>query len=209
MDAPCQPFICAEDLPVSGWCVDLLSVEQVNELIDEASLLLYLMSHRRVYGVCSDVVTFRRTWRESCTHPHLRFGQPIRRVRWVRIGDDYVEPGEYRVLERVLLERIGDVWPDDTDIDVYVEHGSPIDAITKRAAIDTVVELGKMADTVPPRRKLASNATSAHGSGVSVTMRDRGEMIRELGSTLESVARFMAVHNPRATPPTYIHSPDL
>lgn len=223
-DAPCQAFICAEDIPASGECVEVVDEVTIASAIDEASLILYLMSGRRVYGLCEATVrpSVRQcaaieTCARHCTVPAVRLGERINRIRWVMIDGQYLQPTEYRVIDRDKLVRSDGYWPhcqhlgrDLTEVGTWgirYEFGSPPDAITRRATIDLALELIKLAVPGAPR-KLPGNVSSVSRRGVSLTMQDRNQLVREAGSYIESVNQFMAAHNPMNEPPTFVWSPD-
>lgn len=222
-DAPCSNFLCNEDLPASGDCLDLLTSEQIDSAIEEASYLLYRMSDRRVYGLCEDTV--RPSVRD---HAHdgvcqcysiIRLGERPERILWVKVDGEVLPPSAYK-LERgdQKLYRVdGDYWPHCQDLTAPIDadgsfairyrHGSPIDPVTKHAAIDLTMELVKL--LVPGfRPQLPADVTSVSRRGVSLSKQDRDKIIRGGASTLDSVNQFMATHNPNNEPETYVYSPD-
>lgn len=223
-DRPCDGFICAEDLPASGACIDEVDATFIADAIDEASYQLYLMSGRRVYGVCTATVRPEARhcgWGGSCashcTIEAIRLGEPIQRIKWVMIDGAVLSPTEYRVLDRDKLIRNLGYWPHCQDFTkdlseegtwgIRYEYGNEIDWATKRAAIDLTMEL--IAAAVPGApRKLSAATTAVSRRGVSLSMKDRNDMMREGASHIESVSAFMALHNPMNQPQTVVYSPD-
>lgn len=214
-------LICAEDLPVSGDCIENASLSAVEEAVAEANYIIYRMSGGRVYGIrAATVRPDVRSGLASCRElPFVRLAEPVHRVLWVMIDGEMLAPSAYRLMDRNKLIRTdGQGWPGWQDLTndltetntfaVRYEYGHHVDAVTKRAAIDTAVELLRLAQPDTGQRRLPPNVTSTRASGVSLTMQDRNQLIRELGSYLESVNRFMALHNPQAEPVTAVYSPD-
>lgn len=214
-------LICAEDLPVSGDCIENTSLSAREEAVAEANHIIYRMSGGRVFGIRA--ATVRPDLRSSLTPcqamPFVRLAEPVHRVLWVMVDGQMLPPGSYRLMDRNKLIRTdGEEWPGWQDLTkdltetntfaVRYEYGSHVDAVTKRAAVDTAVELLKLSQPDTGNRRLPPNVTSTRASGVSLTMQDRNQLIRELGSYLESVNKFMALHNPKATLPTAVYSPD-
>lgn len=213
-------LICAADLPVSGDCIENASVEVLNDAVAEANYIIFRMSGGRVFGVRAATV---RPWggtAASCRRSNLiTLASPVHRVRWVMIDGSMFPTSSYRLIDQCRLMRTdGDDWPGWQDLTkdlsetgtfaIRYEYGRPVDPVTKRAAIDTAIELIRLAVPDGNQRRLPANVTSTRASGVSLTMQDRNQLIRELGSYLESVNRFMALHNPQAEPETYVYSPD-
>lgn len=225
-DGPCSPLICAADLPASGDCIDQVTLTAIEEAIDEASYIIYRMSGRRVYGLCTSTVRplvrnhdYTGSCESHCTVASVRLGERVQSIQWVMIDGEVLQPSEYRLAMGDRLVRTGGLrWPHCQDrtkgLDqlgtwgIRYTHGMPVDAVTKRAVIDTTMELVKLAVPGSKDRKLPSNTTSVRQSGVSLTMADRAQLTRELGSYLESVARFQAIHGANGNPGTFVYSPD-
>lgn len=214
-------LICAEDLPASGDCIENASLSAVEEAVAEANYIIYRMSGGRVFGIrAATVRPAVRSGLSTCQElSFVRLAEPMRRVLWVMLDGALLPPTAYRVVDRNKLIRTdGQNWPAWQDLTkdlsepktfaVRYEFGTPVDAVTKRAAIDTAVELLKLAQPDPGQRRMPANVTSTRASGVSLAMQDRNQLIRELGSYLESVNRFMALHNPQAELQTAVYSPD-
>lgn len=212
-------LICAEDLPVSGDCIENATTAIIADAVAEANYIIYRMSGGRVFGVRAATVRPEPKCNSVCSDvSFIRLAEPVHRVLWVMVDGALVPPTSYRIMDRSKLIRTdGTDWPSFQDVTktlsevdthaVRYEYGIPADAVTKRAAIDTAIELIKLTQSETNRR-LPANVTSTRSSGVSLTMQDRNQLIRELGSYLESVNRFMALHNPRAEMASYVYSPD-
>jgi len=213
-------LICAADLPVSGDCIETAAPSVVSDAVNEANLIIWKMSGGRVYGLQSATVRPMLGSSGGCGDPPAVVLQdPVHRVLWVMLDGALLEPSAWRLMDRSKLVRVdGRQWPTSQNLTrvlsetdtfaVRYEFGRPVDAVTKRAAIDTAVELVKLASPDQNARRLPPNVTSTRASGVSLTMQDRNQLVRELGSYLESVNRFMALHNPMAEPPTFVYSPE-
>ena len=213
-------LICAEDLPVSGDCIENASAEIIADATAEANYIIYRMSGGRAFGVRAATVRPQTGTSQACHRSNLvTLASPVHRVRWVMIDGAMFPTSSYRLIDQCRLMRTdGQDWPGWQDLTkdlsesgtfaIRYEYGRPVDAVTKRAAIDTAIELIRLAVPDGNQRRLPANVTSTRASGVSLTMQDRNQLIRELGSYLESVNRFMALHNPQAEQETYIYSPD-
>jgi hypothetical protein len=188
--------------------------------VAEANYIIWRMSGGRVFGI--RVATVRpqlRSDRACGDPPFVRLAEPVRRVLWVMVDGTMVPPEGWRLVDGSKLLRVdGSPWPvwqhldrnlsEEGTFGVRYEYGTPVDTVTRRAAIDTALELVKLGTPDSNNRRLPANVTTTRSSGVSLTMQDRNQLIRELGSYLESVNRFMALWNPTAEPPTYVYSPD-
>lgn len=213
-------LICAEDLPVTGDCIENATTAVIADAVAEANYIIYRMSGGRVFGVRAATVRPQLRAEQACGGAgFVRLAEPVQRVLWVMVDGELLPPSSWRLMDRSKLLRVdGDDWPVWQDLTklltevgtfaVRYEFGHHVDAVTKRAAIDTALELVKLATPDSNGRRLPPNVTSTRSSGVSLTMQDRNQLIRELGSYLESVSRFMALHNPRAELQTYVYSPD-
>lgn len=213
-------LICAEDLPASGDCIELASAEVIASAITEASYLIFRMSGGRVFGVrdatVRPVLSQSGCWADPVP---VTLVAPVQRVRWVMIDGSVLTPSAYRLMDNNKLLRIdGEAWPACQDLTrtlsetntfaVRYSFGSPVDELTRRAVADTAAELIKMTQPDTTSRRMPPNVRSSNASGVSLSMQDRNQLIRELGSYLESVNRFMAVHNPHTELETFVYSPD-
>lgn len=223
---PCSPFLCAADLPASGECLDMVSSSVIEDAIGQASYILWRMSGGRMYGVCEETVrpTPGRcgdltSCDAHCTVSSLKLGQtPVQRIKWVMIDGEILSPSEYRLLDHDMLIRVGDRWPHCQHLDrplteegtfgIRYRFGHEVDPITKQAGVDLVMEFIKLAVPGDRARRLPGAVASASSQGLSFSMQDRNTLVREMGSYLESVNRFMSFWNPTVQPETYVYSPD-
>lgn len=223
---PCSYFLCAEDLPASGDCIEMVSHEVIDGAITEASYLLWKMSGGRMYGVCEATI---RPTKKACVslracddhcsqHAIVLPETPVQRVRWVMIDGEVIPPNEYRIEGGDTLLRIGDMWPHCQHLDrrlteegtfgIRYRYGHEVDPVTKRAAVDLALEFIKLAAPGERARRLPGAVTNASSQGLSFTVQDRNLLARTMGSHIESVNRFMSVWNPRVDQPAYVYSPD-
>lgn len=222
-DAPCTGFICAEDLPASGSCITAFSADEIDQAIELATYLLYRISGRRVYGVCADTVrpTVRSFRHDGNCHAYdtIQLGDNVVSIDWVMIDGVFLDPMAYRVIHHDRIQRIdGEPWPhcQDTNLAVSAEgafairyrHGHEVDPATRKAAIDLTLDLLE-AQRPEGKSKVPSIARSVTTRGVSVSARERDEIIAEVGGFIPSVSAFRALHNPQNQPPTYIYSPEI
>ena len=85
-------LICAEDLPVSGDCIENASVEVIDNAITEASYIIFRMSGGRVYGLRDVTVRPMLRTEDSCDPPVVKLADPVHRVRWVMIDGALIDP---------------------------------------------------------------------------------------------------------------------
>lgn len=244
-DAPCDNFAEAEDVLAVDACIagdqDCPDYDIIDAALAEATQILYLLSGRQVYGICSDTVRPSKDlkcpspssvfgWRvgtcdDCCTVNAIKLSGPVVSVDMVMIDGEEIPASGYALMDSDKLVRMRDAdgnkqrWPRCQKLDlppteagtfaVTYTHGRAVDAVTKRATIDMAIELIKLGSSETSRLRLPSNTTSVTRQGVSLSMQNRTEMIREAGSTIESVAEFMALHNPaNQRIPTFVYSPD-
>lgn len=137
MGGPCAPWIEASELACSD-----LDGAVLEESIQVASDLLYVLSGRQFQGICTDVVrpcskgAFRRryaspsnAWYEtwgfcgcsydacgcSSLHQIELPGQPVIEVTQVKMHGDIVSPSTYRVDDRRFLVRVTDTGTGQND----------------------------------------------------------------------------------------------
>lgn len=219
-------LLCASDLPMSGDCIENASPAVIADAISEASEIIHRMSGGRVYGTRDATVRPAEPgcgWVGACANhcsvPTIRLGEDVTRIRWVRIDGEMLDPSAYTVVDKNKLIRTdGQAWPHCQDLTkdlsevgsfgVRYSFGPEVDRVTMRALVDTTLELIKVAVPDADNRRLPANVRNASVNGLSLSMEDRNKLVRELGSYLESVNRFMALHNPMNEPPTFVYSPD-
>lgn len=236
-DAPCDAFITAEDVLLVDPCITGEECDPAYELIDaaidEATLLIYMLSGRQIYGICSDTVRPNKlggcprvtTCYETCSVSYIRLTGTVISIDEVTIDGETIPASGYTVMDNNKLVRMRDAegqkqkWPRCQNLDspisevgtfsITYTHGKEPDLITKRATTDMAIELIKLSRAETSRLRLPSNTTSVSRQGISLSMQDRNEMIRTVGSSIESVSQFMAIHNPaNQRVPTFVWSPD-
>lgn len=244
-DAPCDSFATAEDILAVDACItgdeSCPDYDLIDAALEEATQLLYLLSGRQIYGICTDTVRPTRDlkcpkpmsvfgWRlgtcdECCTVSSIKLAGPVVSIDAVLIDGEELPVSGYSLMDGDRLVRMRDAeqkrqrWPrcqmldlPPTEVGTFAityTHGKAVDSITKRATVDMAIELIKLSRNETSRLRLPSNTTAVTRQGVSLSMQNRTDMIREAGSTIESVAQFMAVHNPtNQRVPTFVWSPD-
>jgi hypothetical protein len=127
-------------------------------------------------------------------------------VNGVTIDGQALSPSEGAIIGRDHLVRVdGGVWPShnavalpDTEpgtwsIDLTV--GSEVPDLIRRATTDLVTELA-LSMQMDPACKLPASTTSVSRQGLSFSMENRVEQVRESGSLLPSIGMVVGTYNP-------------
>ena len=215
----CQPFVTAADVVAWGCLCDadlLADTELINDMIDEASDMLYLLSNGVVSGRCLHVLRPVRVFdfcgqRDGIEIDALPLPGPMTDVVEVVINGAVLAPSEYRLLDGNLLIRAdGKDWPDhnklhlaDSEDDTWsvsVRFGYPVSRLVERATLELVCA---MLRSEPSLSKLRG-VTSATIQGASVQF-DPSE-VSTLG--LPNVSRLLDKVTPMGMLPSAVWSPD-
>jgi len=173
--------------------------EDLLEVLEASSYLLYLLSGKVYPGICEDFVRppavcdDGRCCRDSCSCCHhgvskLTLGAyPIRSIVEVEIDGDVLEPDEYQILNRRYLLRMADVdgnrqrWPGIQRLDlplgdpgtwgVRFTYGQAPPIPAKMAAIAYAKELAK-ACACSSDCKLPARVQSVARQGVTMVIGD-------------------------------------
>lgn len=226
----CTPFVTVEEFLASDCACSLDPIEDeilIEALIDQASDMLSLLSGGRITGVCSDKVYPVGT--QDCWVPMLWEGRvpvngvklrgPNTNVTNVTIDGVVVPPAEY-VVNRdpagySVLTRIGGYWPTINDPyalgtgyewSIEFTFGRLPDLITKIATMELACEL--ISFTKTGRTNLGPGVTSANVQGVSISLRDQAESLREGSEFVPAVARFLGIYAPEGRARSNVYSPD-
>ncbi len=228
----CEPFGSVADVIARGDCglngEDDLDL--INDALDAASDMLYVLSNGRVTGQC--FATVRPLNRGDCfggfgtdlyADPmYQRYGVdciPLPRntisVDAVKIDGVTLGVGDYGLLDGYLLYRIDKMfWPRsnnlrlaDTEVgtwSVRFSWGNPADWLADQATVDMAISL---IDDYQNGKGYLRGVTSANVQGVSVQLEEAaGEMS---GRGLPMLERFLSVHAPHGGLPVGAWSPEV
>lgn len=225
------PWITADDLE------DPTDVEAVGAA-RAASMLLYQLSGRKYPGLATTTEFYERP--EDCSgyrldrviqtaqsyatgygclhHPRRRLRlrrRPVRSVTELRVSPDddrrLVDPSEYQVVDRTYLRALpGASWsPCTQDLEVTYTSGAQVPEAGLRAARVLGNELLK-ARTGDSSCQLPDRVTSLSRQGVSFTILDPQDFLKEGRTGLYEVDLFLASANPdKARKRAKVFSPDL
>lgn len=129
-----------------------------------------------------------------------------------------LNPSEYGLLDNSKLFRKVGTWPSTNDMAktlskvgtwaIVYRFGASPDYITKQATLELAAELG-----FPERGRqshLPPGVTSTSIQGVSLSLRDRADALREADEQLPAVLRFLGVYCPTGIrAPSGVWSPEL
>jgi len=223
----CQSFVSLEDVlaaPCACSFDEAVDGPLIEELIDEASDMLFQLSGGRVHGICTRTV---RPIAEagSCWHVGLETYQPG--VEWwlgdaipfrvegleiieVVIDGVVLSPSGYKLINSQWLARVSGYWPttndlmkDDTEdgtFSVTYRFGRAITAVSKSAAVELVCLMMKDPSAISRLR----GVVSANVQGVNVTTAQ--DDVAALG--LPAVARFLDLFAPFGPGVKGVWSPD-
>ena len=222
----CQPFVSVDEVLESACACELNELDDgavIEELIDDASDMLYVLSGGRVAGRCTRTVwptrdsgclpSERQSWVGYDTLDTIPLRGPNTEVMEVTIDGVVLNPSEYGLLDGFkLFRRVGD-WPESNDLTkadtevgtftiTYRFDWFP-NRTTKRAAIELICQMIKEEPRVLSRLR---GVVSANVQGVSVTMDDRDD-VAALG--LPEVNRFLDLYAPRGLGALGVYSPEL
>ena len=142
---------------------------------------------------------------------------PNTEILEVVIDGIVLNPSEYGLMDRKFLFRRVGYWPSANDLtlddsrvgtwSVTYRFGRPPDMITKQAVIEVAIELANEANG--KRSGLPVGATQAFIQGVSVSVQERSQALRDGGSHLPKLARFLGIYAPNGAPRSGAWSPEL
>lgn len=203
--------------------VDAALIESV---LDQASDMLMLLSGGRIHGLCTKTVY--PVGAQNCLISANPFtlddyttievqGIPLRGpntvINWININGTLLAASDYTLLKNgVLLRNVGN-WPSAVipsltpGFSINFSFGRTPDFITKIAAIELACELAQF--TMTGASRLPSGVTAANIQGVSISLRDRAEQIREGTDLIPAVARFLGLYAPDGLGRSGVWSPEL
>lgn len=224
VETACQPFVQRED--ISCDC-DAFSDEEIEELIDQASDLVAILTGGKIVGSCTQTV--RPVGDHACTpfaeRPlrHYNAKQivlpgPNPTVTQVKIDGIVLDPSEYVIVDDVYLTRVSGNWPsnknpllpdtDDNTFSVTFTVGF-LPALAKMAVKELVCDWVKSDVRLGFNRSLPHGARSANIAGVNIQLEQTVEEIRRRSILLPSLVRLLTVYAPDAGQPAVVYSPDL
>jgi hypothetical protein len=198
----------------------------IQELIDDSSDMLYILSGGRVFGRCERQVwpikvcvepmppniDERESWIAWDSIDSIPLDGPETEIMEITIDGIALNPSEYGLLDgNKVFRRVGD-WPrsnditlNDADVGTFTityRFGRLPNHVTKRATIELVCQMVKEEPRALSRMR---GVVSANVQGVSVTM-DPDE-IRSLG--LPEVNRFIDTYANQGIRPIGVYTPEL
>lgn len=216
----CQAFATIAQLKADTECSCSIledSDDLLQEIVDAATDLLFLLSDGRVHGRCTR--TARPMKMGTCgpldgdlygTWPATRFGGadviPIPglhpTIDSVKIDGVTLNAAEYKMVDGEFLLRVDGSWPTSnsltlasSDVGVFEitwTYGPTVDWITQQAAIEMACEL--LESTTSGASRLPKGTTSANIQGAAVEIREELEGGREASAGMERVRRFFAAY---------------
>ena len=231
----CERFVSLDDLLEEKMACSFTEADHGDLLeaaLDQASDMLWLLSGGRITGVC--VRTVRPFGDYQCgfrgydqTEPGWMkdFGGvgtiplrgPATNIIEIVIDGLVLGTDEYGLMDGRFLYRKSGHWPSNNDLllddtedgtwSVTYSFGRPADLITRMAAMEIAVELAN--DLLGKSTNLPPGVTSAFIQGASVTVRERSEALREGGSQLPMLSRFLGIYAPLGPNRSGVYSPEL
>lgn len=224
----CQPFVTLDEVLGSACACAYTELEDgalIEELIDDATDLLYVLSGGRVHGICTRTVwpvtdgicgisgvevEVYQDWLRANTIP-LR--GPHTDIVEVTIDGVALSPSEYGLAnDSYLFRRVG-TWPtsnnvllaatEDGTFTITFRFGEAPSRISKLATIELVCQMMRE----PAALSRLRGVVSANVQGVSVTMADALEEASTLG--LPALTRFLDRYSPRGMGALGVYSPEL
>jgi hypothetical protein len=212
---PCAPYVDADDIDIAKLCGDPPpDAEVVAELLAYASSVMYVLTARQFPGSCTSTVRPCRDTDCWCGCPcgcdcltdavilpvntlavlEVRIdGVPLLDTEWALIDGDHLVRTDGRSWPSRQNLAIGDDQPDTFAIDLA--HGSQVPAILRKATVELVTEFW-LAWTGDPSCRLPASTTSVSRQGLSFTLQNTAEQLREAGPALPGVALALGIYNP-------------
>jgi hypothetical protein len=169
-------------------------------------------------------VNFYGSGCSCCWIPTVELQFPVTEIVSVTIDGVLVPATEYQIMDDLYLARARVLatdprkgWPYFQHLDlpptepgtfeIVYKYGTPIPAQAKRAAIELACELWK--DCNNARCALPAGTTSVNRQGVSLSLDRRTDQVRDAGTDLVEVAKFISLFNPtNQRIPSMVWTPD-
>jgi hypothetical protein len=220
----CHPFVDRTD--ISCDC-DAFSDEEIEELIDQASDLVAVLTGGKIAGQCTQTVRpvgdhacspFAERPIRSHNSKQILLPGPNPTVTQIKIDGTVLASSEYVMVDDVYLTRVHGVWPsnknpllpdtDDNTFSVTFTVGF-LPALAKMAVKELVCDWVKSDVRLGFNRALPHGARSANIAGVNIQLEQTVEEIRRRSILLPSLVRLLTVYAPDAGQPAVAYSPEL
>lgn len=220
---PCEPWATTADLcsPCDDYAMDATLLE---DSIDVASEVLYMLSGRQFSGLCSETV------RPTCDcggRRNIKLRFPIVEVTEVKVDGDVLSSDYYRVDDQMYLRRLPDAngnnpgWPCGQDLDLETTEDDtfevtytygvepPLSGVKAAAVLACEIALACQPETAGQCR-LPSSVVSTSRQGVTTTRVPLITAIEGGQVGIKEVDWFLMSVNPqKARRRSRVYSPDL
>ena len=219
----CERFTAESEITCD---CDALSTSEMNDLIDQASDALAIMSNGAVTGRCTDTVRPRGPGGCTCRCTSIvTCGcNPVEGVTLrgpnpdeITVKIDGVAFTDYKLIDGTTLIRSdGQNWPGCQDLsldadavgtfEITYTYGMEVPLLAKQAAEEIVCSMIK----TPPQqaRKSHPNVTSMSIAGVNIQLEQMVAEIERRTFLMPAVIRFFAVYAPDQSP-AVVYAPEL
>jgi hypothetical protein len=229
----CEAFSTVEEVLDAACACDLNEGDHgdlIEEYIDDAADILYVLSGGRVFGRCTRTVRpfrdvmfcgprpiwgysygYAETWVDWDGVDSIPLQGPETEIVEIVIDGAVIDPADYGLLNGNKLFRRSDNWPNTNDVtladteegtwSIEYRFGSAPTATTKRASNELICQMVKGDRQTLSRLR---GIVSANVQGVSVTMDDNE--VDSLG--LPEVSRFMNVYGNNGLGPFGVWAPE-
>ena len=231
----CEPFLQREDIECD---CDALTDEEVEELIDQASDIIAILTGGKVAGECTTTVrpcaerkcgcSTRWGWpydpgqsREECVpckYDAITLPGPRPIINEIKIDGVTLDPSEYAIIDGIYLARVEGRWPrhqnilkpdtDDGTFSIEFTYGD-LPYIARLAAQEIVCDMIKRDAKSGQTKALPPSARSATIAGVSIQLDQQVEEIRRRTIILPNLIRLLTVYAPDGPQPAVVFSPEL
>lgn len=224
----CSAFVTTDDVFLAACACNLNEADdltRVEELIDVASDILYVLSGGRVTGRCQVQVwpitsyacysaTDRMSWVDADGVDSIPLRGPNTEIVEVTIDGVVLSSSEYGLIDGYKLFRRGTSWPTTNDVTktdsetgtftITYRFGRTPDWLTKQAAIELVCSMAS--ETSSPALSRLRGIASANVQGVSVQTEDV-DGVAQMG--LVNVNRWLDIYAPLGAGSIGVYSPEL
>lgn len=224
LEVACEPFI--ERADVTCDC-DAFDNDEIDELIEQASDLIAILSGGKITGECLRTVRpvadtacspFAEWPKPAANRKQILLPGPNPTVTEIKIDGVVLSQNEYVIVDGVYLTRVDGVWPGnknpflpDTDDDTFsityqVGH---LPKLAKMATAELVCDWIKSDTRIGFNRALPQGARSASIAGVNIVLEQTLEEIRRRSILLPSMVRLLTAYAPDAGQSAVVYSPEL
>lgn len=215
MTGPCTPYLTSDDVDITKLCgTNPPDAEMVDEMLGYASSVMFVLTARQFPGACTSTVRPCRDTDCWCGCPcgcdcmtdavilpvntigvsEVRIdGVPLASSEWAIIDGDHLVRTNGRAWPSRQNLALSDDQPGTFAIDL--RHGSDVPPILKRATMELVGELW-LSWTSDPSCRLPASTNSVSRQGLSFSLENTVEQVRESGPALPGVALALGIYNP-------------